>query len=348
MPRADVVHGLDLCIDVAERESRIRIDPLDQIVEIAAADRRKPRSLAAGDRTFSEHGRARAAQARASAELVAAAFASCEADLGAHLPARALRIAAGQQGDAAQRLAVDHRDRAAVGDAVDGVHQIPRRDAVHHQTDVAERIAAHRELAVEVVGRCRGWQGLDRPEWIVEHRAAQRFELAAVERRAAGDRIGLAPKRARHAHALGIGSGACREPNRHVERRFSYVDLGAQQGVADDRCGDRLAATRRRQAESAVGVCFGAIRHAFDVDRHTSDWHLGAIVDHDAGDRAGLVLRMDGGGDDTDRKYSEGSGDPHRAGREHDGCQSRSSREFRNGEGIRPQARRLSSRRDGW
>ena len=163
MPGTHVVHGLGLRIDEAERESSLGIDPLDQIVEIAATDRREPRSLAAGDRTFTEERRARAAQACAAAELVAAAFAGRQANLGAHLAARALRIAAREQGHTAQRLAVDHRDRAAVGDAVDGVHQIPRRDAVDHQPDVAERIAADRELAVEVVGRRGGGQGLHGP-----------------------------------------------------------------------------------------------------------------------------------------------------------------------------------------
>ena len=201
MPGTDVVHRLGLRIDEAERESRLGIDPLDQIVEITAADRGEPRSLAAGDRAFAEEGRAGAAQAGASAELVAAAFARRQADLGAHLAARALRIAAREQGHAAQRLAVDHRDRPAVGDAVDGVHQIPRRDAVHDQADVAERVAAHGELAVEVVGRRGRRQGLHRPQRIVEHCAAQGFELAAVERRACPGpnrtRVGVNPTQSR-------------------------------------------------------------------------------------------------------------------------------------------------------
>ena len=91
-------------------------------------------------------------------ESVAAALARREVNLGAQLAAGALRIAAREQRHAAERLAVDHRDGPAVGDAVDAVHQIPRRHPVDDQADVAERVAANGELAVEVVGRRGGRQ----------------------------------------------------------------------------------------------------------------------------------------------------------------------------------------------
>jgi hypothetical protein len=44
-----------------------------------------------------------------------------------------------------------------------------------------ERVSANRKLAVEIVGgRCR-WQRLQRAERIIEHGAAQVFELAAMQ-----------------------------------------------------------------------------------------------------------------------------------------------------------------------
>ena len=190
MARTEVVDRLALRIDEAEGESGVGIDTLDQIVEITAADRGEPRSFPVGDRTLAEDVRARPAQAGPPAELVATALPGGEIDFGAELAAGALGIASRKQRHAAQRLAVDHGDRPAVVD-VGGVHQIPRRHAVHDQADVAERVAAHGELAVKVVGRRRRRQRLDRPQRIVEHGAAQGLELAAIQRRPARDRIGL-------------------------------------------------------------------------------------------------------------------------------------------------------------
>ena len=118
MASTEVVDRLALRIDEAEGESRVGIDPLDQIVEITAADRGEPRPFAVGDRTFTEDGRARPAQAGPPAELVATALPGGEIDFGAELAAGALGIASRQQRHAAQRLAVDHGDRPAVVDAL--------------------------------------------------------------------------------------------------------------------------------------------------------------------------------------------------------------------------------------
>ena len=74
MARTEVVDRLALRIDEAEGESGLGIDPLDQIVEITAADRGEPRSFPVGDRTFAEDVRARPAQAGPPAELVATAL----------------------------------------------------------------------------------------------------------------------------------------------------------------------------------------------------------------------------------------------------------------------------------
>ena len=193
MARTEVVDRLALGVDEAEGESGLGIDPLDQIVEITAAHRGEPRSFPVGDRTLAEDVRTRPAQAGPPAELVAAALSGSEIDFGAELAAGTLRIASREQRHAAQRLAVDHGDRAAVAH-VDRVHQVPRGHTVHDQADVAERVAAHRELAVEVVGRRGRRQRLDGPHRIVEHGAAQGLEFAAIERRPARDRIGLTAK----------------------------------------------------------------------------------------------------------------------------------------------------------
>jgi hypothetical protein len=184
MARVDVVHRLALRIHEPEGESRVGIDSVDQIVEIAAARRGEPRPLAVGDRTFTEDGRARSAQAGAPAEPVTAPFPRGQIDFGAELTAGALGIASREQRHAAEHFAVDHGDRPAVVD-VGGVHQIPRRHAVHDQADIAERIAADSELAVKVVGGRRRRQRLNRAQGIVEHGAAQRLQFAAVQGRGA-------------------------------------------------------------------------------------------------------------------------------------------------------------------
>ena len=110
---------------------------------------------------------------------VAPAFTGLEADLGAELAACALRIATRKQRDAPERFAVDHRDGPAVGDAVDRVHEVPRRNAIDDESHVAERVAANGELTIEVVGRRGRRQGLYRAHRIVEHRAPQVFDLVA-------------------------------------------------------------------------------------------------------------------------------------------------------------------------
>src|SRR4029079_14766245 len=101
----EVVDRLPLPIEEAEGESGVGIDPLDQIVEITAADRGEPRSFPVRDRTFPKDVRARPAQAGPATELVAAPLPGSEIDFGTECAAGALGIASGEQRDAAQRLA---------------------------------------------------------------------------------------------------------------------------------------------------------------------------------------------------------------------------------------------------
>ena len=294
MAGVEVVRGLRLRIDEAERESSLGIDPLDQIVEITPPDREKPRSLFVGKRPFTKERRARATQACASVKFVAPAFPGREVNLGAQLAACALRIAAREQGDALERLAVDHRDGPAVGDAIDRVHQIPRWNPIDHQADVAKRVAANGKLTIEVVGCRRRRQRLYRTQRIIENRALQGFELAAVKRCASGNRVGLALQRTCDGHTLGIGTRTFRQPDRHVQGRSRDVDIGAQQRIPDHRRDDRLSPLRHHQAKAAGGVCLGHARLVFHVDRHAFDRLVRAIVDHEASYRTRLRNRSGG------------------------------------------------------
>ena len=117
----------------------------------------------------------------ASVKPIAPTLTRREVDFAADAAACTLRIAAGQQSGTAQRLAVDHRDGSAIADAVERVHQVRGWDSVHDKADIAEGVAANGELAVEVVGRRRGRQRLQRSERIIEHGPAQVFEVTTVQ-----------------------------------------------------------------------------------------------------------------------------------------------------------------------
>jgi hypothetical protein len=147
---------------------------------------------------------------------------------------------------------------------------------------MAERVAANGELAVEIVGRGGRGQGLYRAQRIIENRAAQVLELAAMQRGAAGHRVRIPARGSRDGHALAVSAGALREPDRHVQGRIGDFHVSAEQRIPDDRRRDGGAAAGHRQRESAVVICLDRDRLVLNVDQDTTNGPFRPVVDHDA------------------------------------------------------------------
>ncbi len=270
MAGREVEHALALRVDEAEGSRHFRIDPADQPIEIALADREEPRpALPASERSLGDDRCVDGADRHAGVQTIARPVARAEVDVRAGAVAEPLGVAPCQQRDALEDVAVDHRQRAAVLDVADRVHEQRARHAVQRHADVPEIAAANGEIAAEVVAARYARERLHGSHRVVGEQATQVLELGAADDNLRGNARRFARKEIpTDAHLLGVRPRALGKRNRHVDRRaFGHLDVASRERVADQRHLEHARA-RRDAAEPEAPVRTGDDAARLAVEHH--------------------------------------------------------------------------------
>ena len=238
-------------------------------------------------RTLDDERRVRAADTDASLHPIARAFADDEVELRTETVAVALRVRPIQQRDAVEDVAVDHRNRPAILDLLDRVQEERRGHAVDGEPDAAERTAADRELAAEVVAGAHARQHVDRPHRIVRHQAAQVLDVGAAEHQLRRHRAFLFGKAARgHEHVFAVGPGAFTQEDRDLGGRRA-VDLdGSPHEDETNHRHDEVPGANRNISNFEPPGCVRRRRltGVLNPDRNIGDWRAAGSIEDDPAD----------------------------------------------------------------
>ena len=310
VPRRQVVDRLGLRVDEPERAGGLRIDAVDQPVDVALAAGHQPRAAAGAAQRALGHGRRRDRADRDAVLLPRPrSLAHAEVDLRSRPVAVALRVAAEQDRRALEDVAVEHRQRSGVAGPVDGVHEQRAGDAVERHAEVTERRGADREVAAVVVAAADAGQRLHGAHRVLGEGAAQLLDVGAADGDLAGDAGLPRRRRRRDLDVLGVGAGALREREGQLQGAArGDVDVAPDQGIADQRHLEDAAPGRQiGEHDAALRVRERAgLPVAVEADAGPFDRRAGGRVDDDRGDRSGGGLRRRGG---------RGSARPRRADR---------------------------------
>ena len=169
----------------AEGQGRLvaEIDPVEDVVQVALAERHDPRSpLLLAQRPFEKPARVRSAGFQAPLKLLAIAFPRFDGQNPGGAIGIADRPRALVQGHVVGHIAVEDGQRAVAGLAIGRVERRMQQHAVQIQADAIERRAAQRELRVEVVVGGDAGQALDGSQRVVGQHAGQVLAFLALQR----------------------------------------------------------------------------------------------------------------------------------------------------------------------
>ncbi len=297
MPRLDVAHQLHLKIVEPEAEGVFGIDAVNHRAQVALSRRQQPRpAFGRAQRALHDDRRVRHAGADVAPESIARAFTDQKVQLGAGVVAVPLGVRARRQRDFLEHVAVDHRDRAAVLDALHGVHEERRRNALEREVHVANGKAADAELAAQVVAGRDPRQHVNGAHRIVGDHAAKLLQLVAAEHlpAAGGSRVGST--RRAHVHRFRVRARSRGDRNRDLQHLAGRnLDAAACQHEIDGRH-VQLAVARRDVLEHEAAVARGNRHERGVLNAHRDLFERRAVagIHHDASERSGrLGLRME-------------------------------------------------------
>src|SRR6185369_14254986 len=177
-----IVNGFTLRIVEPECERNGRVDARSGKAEITLADRSQPRPLAAAaDRSLTNQRRIGAADGCPQLRSLPRALPHPEIHFCAEPIAKPLRVGAAGKRDLREDVAIDHRDRSSVDNALNGVDEKRRLDALERKLHVVDRTAANGELALEVVAAGDAWKDLNGAQRIVGDQSAQLLQVPGLK-----------------------------------------------------------------------------------------------------------------------------------------------------------------------